>query len=161
MMPPQGGKGFLKASNVCIRDPKTMRVFRNIIHIMLALAILSTGLPLYHPADMNRDGEIGLTDAIVSVRQLARAATGEGAFRNGMENTLNSLSVVAGLKSVIRTGRDPGSETSVSAVPGFMITSAYKFEALPPAALCAADRSLLYNSPMLIPLTPPPRTGLA
>lgn len=138
-----------------------MRLFRNIIHFMLALAILSTGMPLYHPADMNRDGEVGLTDAIVSVRQLSRTATGEGAFRDGMENTLNSLSVAAGLKSVIRAGRDPGSETSVSTLSGFLITSSPKFEALPPADLCAADRSLLYHSPMLVPLTPPPRTRLA
>jgi hypothetical protein len=137
-----------------------MRLFRNIIHVMLALAILSTGLPLYHSADMNRDGEVGLTDAIMSMRQLSRSATGEGAFRDGMKNTLNSLSVAAGLKTVIRTGRDHGSETSVSALSGFMITSSYKFEVLPPAALCAADRSLLYNSPMFVPLTPPPRTGL-
>jgi hypothetical protein len=140
---------------------ETMRLFRNIIHFLLALAILSTGLPLYHSADMNRDGEVGLTDAIVSVRQLARTATGEAAFRDGMENTLTSLSVAAGLKSVIRTARDPGSETSVSALSVFVITSTDTFEALPPADLCAADRSLLYHSPMLIPLTPPPRTGLA
>jgi hypothetical protein len=138
-----------------------MRLFRNIIHILLALAILSTGLPLYHPADMNRDGEVGLTDAIVSVRQLARAATGESAFRDGMENTLTSLSVVAGLKTAIRTARDPGSETSVSALSVFMIPSSDKFEALAPAALCAADRSLLYHSPMFVPVTPPPRTRLA
>lgn len=138
-----------------------MRLFRNILHLMLALAILSTGLPLYHPADMNRDGEVGLTDAIVSVRQLSLAASGEGAFRDGLENTLTSLSVAAGLKSVIRTGRDPGSETSVPAISVFMIPSADKFEALPPAALSAADRSLLYHSPMLVPLTPPPRTGPA
>jgi hypothetical protein len=140
---------------------ETMRLFRNIIHIVLVLTILSTGLPLYHPADMNRDGEVGLTDAIVSVRRLAGAATGEGAFRDGMENTLTSLSVAAGLKRVIRTGRDPGSETSVPALSAFMITSSHKFEALPPALRCAADRSLLYNSPMFVPLTPPPRTGLA
>jgi hypothetical protein len=138
-----------------------MRLFRNIIHIMLALAILSAGFPLYDRADMNRDGEVGLTDAIVSIRQLARAATGEGAFRDGMENTLNSLSVAAGLKSVIRAGRDPGSETSVTALSAFMITSSDKFEALPPAVLCAADRSLLYHSPMFVPLTPPPRAGFA
>ena len=137
-----------------------MRSVRITIHIMLALAILSAGLPLYQPGDANRNGGVDLTDAIVSVRQLARAATGEGAFRDGMENTLNSLSVVAGLKSTIRTGRDPGIETGVSIMPAFMIISTYKFEALPPAALCAADRSLLYSSPMLIPPTPPPRTGL-
>lgn len=137
-----------------------MRNVRSIFHIILALAILSTGLPIYRSADMNRDGEVGLTDAIVSVRQLSRVANGEGAFRDGMENTLTSLSVAAGLKSVIRTGRDPGCETSVSALPVLMINAAYRFEALPPAVLCAADGSLLYNSPIPMPITPPPRTGL-
>jgi hypothetical protein len=78
-----------------------------------------------------------------------------------MENTLNSLSVAAGLKSVIRTGRDPGSETSVSTLSVFMITSSHKFEALSMTVLFAADRSLLYHSPMIVPTTPPPRTGLA
>ena len=138
-----------------------MRLFKNLVHFMLALTILSAGLPLYHPADMNRDGELGLTDAIVSIRQLARSVTGEGAFRDGMENTLTSLSVAAGLKSVIRTGRDPGGESSLSALSGFMIPSSPEFEALPPAASCAVERSLLYISPMSAPLTPPPRTNLA
>jgi hypothetical protein len=137
-----------------------MRDVRSFIHIILAIAILSTGLPLYHPADMNRDGEIGLTDAIVSVRQLSRVAKGEDAFRDGMENTLTSLSVVAGLKSVIRAGRDPGCETSVSALPVLMIHEAYRFEALPPVVLCATDGSLLYDSPIPMPITPPPRTRL-
>ncbi len=137
-----------------------MRNVRSILHIILAIAILSTGLPLYHPSDINRDGEVGLTDAIVSVRQLSRVANGEGAFRDGMENTLTSLSAPAGLKSIIRTGRDPGCETSVSALPVWMIHAAYRFEALPPAVLCAADGSLLYDSPIPIPITPPPRTVL-
>jgi hypothetical protein len=139
-----------------------MRAFRNIIHVVLALAILSTGLPLYDRADMNRDGEVGLTDAIVSVRQLlVRASVDGAAFRDGMENTLNSISVAAGLKSVIRTGRDPGSEAGVFVAPIFMIASAYIFEAAPPTTLRAANRPLLYNSPMLLPQTPPPRTGIA
>lgn len=138
-----------------------MRLLRNPIHFLLALAILSAGLPLYHPADMNRDGEVGLTDAIVSVRQLARSVTGEGAFRDRMENTLTSLSVAAGLKSVIRTGRDPGGESNLSALSGFMVPASPRFEALPPAASLAVERSLLYISPLFVPLTPPPRTGLA
>jgi hypothetical protein len=137
-----------------------MRYFRSILHIILAIAILSTGLPLDRSADMNRDGEVGLTDAIVSVRQLSRVVNSEGAFRDGMENTLTSLSVVAGLKSIIRTGRDPGCETGVAALPVLMINEAYRFEALPPAVLCAADGSLLYDSPLSMPVTPPPRTGL-
>ena len=139
-----------------------MRAFRNIIHIMLALAILSTGLPLYDRADVNRDGKVGLTDAIISIRQLVdRAAAGGGAFRDGMENTLNSFAVAVGLKTIIRTVRDPGSETGVFAMPVLMIASDYRFEALCPAALCAADRLLLYHSPALAPLDRPPQAGLA
>jgi hypothetical protein len=139
-----------------------MRAFRNVIHIMLALAILSTGLPLYDRADVNRDGRVGLTDAIVSVRQLVdRAATGGDTFRDGMENTLNSFSVAVGLKTAIRTAREPGGQTGSFAVPVLMIASDYRFDALCPAALCAADRLLLYHSPALAPLDRPPQAGLA
>lgn len=137
-----------------------MRDIRSIFHIILAVAILSTGLPIYHSGDMNRNGEVDLTDAIVSVRELSRVANGEGALRDGLENTLTSLSAAAGLKSIIRTGRDPGCESSASALPVLMINAVYRFAALPPALLCAADVSLLYNSPIPMPITPPPRTVL-
>ena len=135
-----------------------MRDVRSVFHIILAFVVLSTGLPFYHSADRDRDGEVGLTDAIVSVRQVSRAASDEAAFLDGMESALTSLSVVAGLKSVIRTGRDPGCETSVSSLPVLMISAVYRFEALPPVVLCAADKSLLYDSPIPMPITPPPRT---
>ncbi len=139
-----------------------MRAFRSIIHILLVLAILATGLPLYDSADVNRDGKVGLTDAIVSIRQLVdRAAADRAAFRDGMESTLNSLSVAAGLKTTIRTGRDPGQQAGGFAMPVLMTASDYQFGAFPPAALCAADRSLPYNSPALMPLDPPPNADLA
>jgi hypothetical protein len=138
-----------------------MRTFRSALHIMLALAILSTGLPLYQSGDMNRDGRIGLSDAIVSVRQLVdRATVGDASFRGGMENTLNSLSVAAGLKSVIRTAREPVSATGALAIAALTMDS-YQFELLTPLPFAPADQAFLYNPPALVPLDPPPNSVLA
>ena len=137
-----------------------MRTVRIFFHSILLLAILSTGLPLYHPSDMNRDGRIGLSDAIISVRELARTATSESAFRDGMENTLISLSVAAGLTNMIRTERDPGSGPGRTVLSAFLIAPPYQCEVLSAAVPYAADRSPFYNSPLFSPVKPPPRTGL-
>ncbi|MBN2241151.1 MAG: hypothetical protein JW793_00570 [Acidobacteria bacterium] len=138
-----------------------MRSLRSAFHIILILAILSTGLPLYHSGDVNRDGRVGLSDAVVSVRQLVNRAADDGvAFRDGMENILNSLSVTAGLKSVIRSAREPGSATSVVAMPA-LIMDGCRFEPLSPLAICPADPNFLYQSPALAPLVPPPNAGIA
>lgn len=138
-----------------------MRAARQIIHYMLVLTILSAGLPLYQSGDMNRDGELGLEDAIMSVRQLAGTASDEGSFRLGMENALTALSVAAGIKSVIRAEREPGIGTSLTAAPLFVPASAYTLEAaFPLVTPCARERSILYVAPLKIPPTPPPRTSL-
>jgi hypothetical protein len=138
-----------------------MRTFKSALHIMLALAILSTGLPLFQSGDMNRDGRIGLSDAVISVRQLVQEAETDGvAFRGGMENTLNSLSVAAGLKSVIRTDREPGHATGAVAMPALMMDG-YRCEPLSPLAICPADRLFLYHAPALAPLVPPPNACFA
>lgn len=137
-----------------------MRKLRTIFHIILSLAILSTGLPLYQRGDINRDGEVGLTDAILSVRQLTGAAGDAVSFREGMENTLTALAVAAGLKSVLREAREPGVDRTFPATPLFIAASVYSLEDYPVIAPCIAGRSFLYHSPALIPESPPPRVSL-
>jgi hypothetical protein len=139
-----------------------MQMFRKTVHIILALALLFTGLPLYERADMNRDGKVGLTDAMISVRQLFDQAEADGeSFRAGMENTLTSLSVAAGLKQVIQTARDAGCKDGLPALPVLMIACDFQFETEPPVGFPAADQLFLYESPALAPLDPPPSAGLA
>lgn len=134
-----------------------MRAVRPIIHCILVLAIISAGLPLYQTGDMNRDGKMGLEDAILSVRHLAKAASDEVSFRQTMENALTSLAVAAGLTSVLRSAREPGIDRSLPAAPLFIVTSSYTLESYPSSAPCIAGPSFCYHSPLLMPPTPPPR----
>ena len=137
-----------------------MRAFRITIHIMLVLALLSAGLPLYQPGDANRNGGIDLSDAIVSVRQLVRAATDEAAFHVGMENAITSLLVVADLKTMIRTDRERSDRSNVPVAPVLALIPNYDQEVFPAAAAPIARRAFLYHSPSLAPLTPPPVSSL-
>lgn len=137
-----------------------MRKFRNIFHIILCLAILSTGLPLNQSGDINRDGAIGLRDAIMSVRELARAASGEATFSEAMEDALTSLAVTAGLKTVIRPMRDPGADRTFPSAPYFIPSSVFSLQDYPMVAPCVAGAPFFYHSATLIPPTPPPRVGL-
>ena len=138
-----------------------MRIIRILIHGMLLLAILSTGLPLYQPADMNRDGRIGLSDAIVSVRELAQTVADKNAFREGMENTLIALSVTAGLKSMVRADRNQGTGPVPTVLPAFIVDISYKFAALSASVFPGADQSLFYHSPSFSPVKPPPRNAVS
>lgn len=137
-----------------------MRALRITIHLTLALAILSAGLPLYHPGDADRSGGIDLTDVIVSVRQLVRAADDETAFSAGMENTLTALLVAADLKKMIRTDRERLGGSNVPGAPVLAIIPTHDQEVLPAAAAPIAGRAFLYTPPSLTPLTPPPVSRL-
>lgn len=138
-----------------------MRIIRILVHSLLLVAILSTGLPLSQPADMNRDGRTDLSDAIISVRELARTAVNGSAFREGVENALVTLSVAAGLKNMISKERDPGMGSPSSALPTFLIASPVQFTVFSTMVYGDLSHEFLYNSPALTPLAPPPRSAVS
>jgi hypothetical protein len=136
-----------------------MRAFRNITHILLALAILFTGLPLYQTGDANRDARVDLADAILRVQGVVLTADHPAAFRDNLEDAIVTLYVVSGFQKVIKAGREQGSQmnpcdTRISA------TVSQGEPILPPAATPPAGKSFLYQSISLAPLTPPPISNL-
>ena len=157
MMRKLGGAGFFKASTGYIRDPKTMRAFRNIIHIMLAVAILSTGMPVYHPGDANRDDRVDLADAILSVQGVARTAEQPAAFRSRLEEALITLSAVAGFQKVMTVDRSASIAPIYSPDSPYLI-SAFEFTAPRTAAPVIDQSGPAYRSVTISPDPHPPRS---
>jgi hypothetical protein len=157
MIPPPGGTGFLESAMSFNRDTGTMRAFRNIIHIGLVLAILSTGLPLYHPGDANRDERVDLADAILRVKGVVRTAEQPAAFRSSMEDALITLSAVAGFGKVLKADRSASGSPVFSGESPYLISG---FEFPPPRANPAgiAEEGLAYHSVTIAPDSPPPRS---
>ena len=79
---------------------KTMQALRNIVHIILVLAIVAGGGPLYHPTDVNRDERTDLADAILQVRALTAAKGDPQAFREHLTDLLATLKVVSGFAKI-------------------------------------------------------------
>jgi hypothetical protein len=133
-----------------------MRALRNILHFMLILAILSAGMPLYHPGDANRDDRVDLADAILRVQDLAQTAERPAAFRESLEDALITLSVVAGFQKVIKADRGQIHQQNTSHVNMLAINSGCEPETLPQVGMSAETAAFLYLSPASAPPTPPP-----
>ncbi|MBU0652475.1 MAG: hypothetical protein KJ649_05405 [Proteobacteria bacterium] len=133
-----------------------MRAIRNILHFALVLAILSTGMPLYHPGDANRDDRVDLADAILRVQGVARTAEQPAAFKENLEEALITLSVVAGFQKVIKADRGTASQPNIGGLNIWVPDAGREAEFLPSAWAPAQDGTFLYHSPALTPLTPPP-----
>jgi hypothetical protein len=133
-----------------------MRAAKQVIHFMLVLAILSAGMPLYHPGDANRDDRVDLADAILRVQDLAQTAERPAAFRESLEDALITLSVVAGFQKVIKADRGQIHQQNTSHVNILAINSGCEPETLPPAGLFAEMAAFFYLSQAPTPPTPPP-----
>ncbi|MCX6574799.1 MAG: hypothetical protein NTV82_00215 [Candidatus Aminicenantes bacterium] len=153
MMKPFGDKGFNFQVN---SGPQIMRAARQIIHFVLVLTILSTGLPVYQPGDANRDDRVDLADAILRVQGVARTAEQPAAFRDRLEEALITLSVVAGFKKVVKADRGQANQQNTSYVNILAINAACEPDTLPLAGMQAESAAHLYRSPALAPPTPPP-----
>jgi hypothetical protein len=127
---------------------------------MLILAILSTGLPFYHPGDANRDERVDLADAILRVQGVAQSVEHPAAFRSNLEDALITLSVVSGFQKVIKADRGQASQPNVSGLNVWVLDAGRGAEFLPSAWVPAQDGTFLYGSPALAPLTPPPEARL-
>ena len=133
-----------------------MRAARQIIHFVLVLTILSTGVPLYHAGDANRDNRVDLADAILRVQGLAQTAEQPAAFRESLEQALITLSVVAGFKKVVKADRGQAYQQNVSYINVLAISAGCEPDTLPLAGTPAESAACLYRSPTSAPLTPPP-----
>lgn len=126
-----------------------------IISLFLVLSLIASGISLFPKGDVTRNGDVDLADVIVSVRQVVRAATDEAVLRVGMENALTSLSIVAGIKKCIKSDGGIGYRSNDSSGQIPALIAGHHEELLPLVAEVSVDRSFLYISPILTPLTPP------
>ena len=133
-----------------------MRACKILLIILLVPAILATGVPLYQSGDANRDERVDLADAILRVQGVVRTAEQPTAFRGNFEDALITLSAVAGFTKVIKADRGQGSQTHSYGAPVFGPLSSHESGSLSAAMLSRTDRTFLYRSIDLTPLTPPP-----
>ena len=133
---------------------------RRTVHILLILLLVASGMPLFGPGDVNRDGAVGLEDAIMGVKELAVTADEQAScFRSGVEHALSSLTIVAGLRTMIKAGDDPaGSAGQLTFATPYLV--AYTGISLPEGCSTQVpDLSFTYHSTALTPQSPPPRTA--
>lgn len=133
-----------------------MQTIKNIIHFALILAILSMGMPVHQPGDANRDDRVDLADAILRVQGVARTAEQPAAFKENLEEALITLSVVAGVKKVIKADRGMASQLNIGGLTFWITESWREPEPLLTVQTLAQSGPFLYHSPALTPLTPPP-----
>jgi len=132
-----------------------MRTAKHFLSSILALALLSSGLPVFCPHDANRDRKVNLDDAILHVRDFADTAQKPASFESTVEKTIFTLHVLAGLKTHIK----PTEEAKSTA---FQLDSLY----LPSLVdlpfhfhRCSQLNEMVfsYESIVMTPDTPPPK----
>jgi hypothetical protein len=133
-----------------------MQTSHRIVSLILALLMVSSGLPLFSVEDANRDTLVGLDDAIIHIRDFTQTAEDPVAFTSTVEKMLAALHTVAKLKTVIKPQQDTKS-TSLS----FCLDLPYlisSYDGLTPSSLFTSlhDVSLPYQSMIITPASPPP-----
>jgi hypothetical protein len=134
-----------------------MRALKNIIHIMLILAILSMGLPIYQPGDANRDERVDLADAVLSVQVFERSADDPAAFVESVRDVVSTLYIVAGLKKVIKSERTANSNGMAPSLENPYLISSFTFPASSDQSIKILENNIRYQSITIKPLLPPPR----
>jgi hypothetical protein len=136
-----------------------MRRIRLTLHILLIAFLLASGIPVFGPGDVNRDGTVGLEDAIMGVKGFARSAENPSAFTEAVASALTSLSVAAGLTASIIPARDQSSQTTSSYFlqACYTLPSPIDFTSSDPLFRVRGADVFLYQSIILLRASPPPR----
>lgn len=87
---------------------RTITIYHRVMAGFLTVAILTFGLPLFHPSDINRDLSVDLSDAIIQVANLVQTTQHPETFSACFNQTLQTLQRVAGLETVIQQDNDFG-----------------------------------------------------
>ena len=138
-----------------------MKLLRCIVSLVLTLAISSSGIPVYMIEDVSRNGVVGLEDAIIQVQDLTQSSSSTGGFEFNFENLLNTLSAVAGLKSLVNPNKESKSskhQVKVTISPD-KITNSFSIH-IPPLLSSSEEypeHSAVYESRPPDSSTPPPR----
>ncbi len=133
-----------------------MRRIKATVHMLLIALFLASGMPGFGPGDLNRDGAVGLEDAIMGVKELANVAEDQVNFHEGLEKTLSSINVLAGLRTVIKAGGDAAGSSSSHLEAPFLVTST-KFGLTDGSIAHVSDLYFTCHSRTIEPIHPPPR----
>jgi hypothetical protein len=134
-----------------------MKAARNILSLILVLTVISAGLPLYHPADINRDNAVDLKDAIIRAQAFERSADDPAAFVESVRDVVSTLYIVAGLKKVIKSERTANSTGTAPSLQNQYIISSYHFSVASVMTGAVTESCFHYQSVDLSPASPPPR----
>ena len=138
-----------------------MKLLKNITSILLVLVISTTGIPCFLAEDASHDGIVDLQDAIMQVKDFAVSADGSASFGFRFEKMLNTLSSVAGLKTLIDPDKESKSakhQIKVVIAPDKSVNS-FSIH-LPPLLMSTEEYTehlVSYQSRALDPSIPPPR----
>jgi len=81
-----------------------MQILKKIISIQLIILIFCYCFPVYQSEDINKDSKVDLHDAIKVVKSVAEDAQHRsGNFRENIIRAVSTLTLAAGLKTVIKT----------------------------------------------------------
>ena len=134
-----------------------MRTAKSIIPFILIIAILSSGLPIFSPNDVNKDDKITLEDLIISVRDFSNTADRPASFTSNMKRVLSTLNVVVGLKTEIKTANDVQSMSSVSSLNLTYLTPTKPILNQSDNHWKIIEKPFFYKSFVSSPDTPPPK----
>ena len=102
-----------------------MRRSRDIISVILVGILLLGGLPLYQMEDLSRDTRIDLKDVLLSVKNITNTAQENRAIQSELSDIVTTISVVAGLRTVIQSSQTEQSKSfSVTVYAPFLINGA-------------------------------------
>ena len=134
-----------------------MRTAKHILSIFLILAMLTAGLPYFRLEDASRNNRVDLEDAILLIKEFARTAEEPAGFKSSAEKVFSALHVAAGLKTVIKKAGDETSSTSSISLEIPYLISSNAPVTLPDMISKLPAETLLFESIISGPSTPPPR----
>lgn len=135
-----------------------MRIFKNILHLTIVLALLATGFPVLK-GDVNLDDRIDLADAVLSVRSVAKSVENPAVFEKNIENAIISLATAAGFRKVLKADRERASGNTLSEATPAVPVSGFNPGTMPEVGGHPADVLFLYKSVAFAPSPPPPHVA--
>lgn len=134
-----------------------MRSLRQSISAVVALLLLTSGLPVFSPQDGNRDMRVDLEDAILHIKDLVHSADTPGEFILETRKAISTLHVLAGITTDLRPGNETKSrEFQPNIERAYLLPSPNSLPRLNTCSIIGQQLSL-YQSVVIVPDTPPPR----
>lgn len=138
-----------------------MKAVKNRLGIfILILALLSIGVPVFNPTDINRDMRTDLQDLILSVRKFTGSVDESSGFRSEFAGAVAALRIVSGLETEIRPerGNGPLKSGNFQNIQIFDSSEILHFSSFYSSI---TEPNTFYKSIHLLMDTPPPKQGLS